>query len=147
MKQANWDRTTIHTPNGPQPAIEPLIISASRATDIPAFHADRFFRFLESGYVQWVNPFNRQVQYVSFAKTRVIVFWTKNPKPLIPYLSELNRRGIGYYFQYTLNDYEQEGLEPNMPAMEDRLQTFMDLSQQIGKEKVIWRFDPLIKAV
>jgi DNA repair photolyase len=52
--------------------------------------------------------------------------------------------GIGYYFLYTINDYEQEGLEPGMPALQDRIDTFKMLSDRIGKERVVWRFDPLI---
>ena len=71
-------------------------------------------------------------------------FWTKNPKPILPYLKELDERGIHYYFQVTLNDYVKEGFEPNVPSVEQRVETFKQLSEMIGKEKVIWRFDPLI---
>jgi DNA repair photolyase len=52
--------------------------------------------------------------------------------------------GIGYYFQYTLNDYEAEGYEPNIPPLHKRIEVFKTLSERIGPEKVIWRFDPLI---
>ena len=38
----------------------------------------------------------------------------------------------------------QEGFEPNVPPVAKRIETFIKLSQLIGKEKVIWRFDPLI---
>ena len=79
MKAAPWERTTIHTPDGPQSAIEPVIISASRATDIPAFHAEWFFRCLEEGYAKWINPFNNQVQYVSFGKMRVNPYRANSP--------------------------------------------------------------------
>lgn len=122
----------------------PLIISASRSTDIPAFYAKWFINRLKAGYVIWYNPFNQKPTYVSFKRTKVIVFWTKNPKPLMPYLKELDELGIHYYFQYTLNDYEKEGFEPNVPKLEQRIETFKKLSSMIGKEKVIWRFDPLI---
>ncbi len=122
----------------------PVIISASRSTDIPAFYAKWFINRLRAGYVVWRNPFNQKPVYVSFSNCKVIVFWTKNPKPLIPYLKELDKIGIHYYFQYTLNDYETEGFEPNVPSLEKRIETFKELSQLIGKEKVIWRFDPII---
>ena len=79
MKATTWERTTIHTPDGPQSAIEPVIISASRATDIPAFHAEWFFRALEIGYAKWINPFNNQVQYVSFGKMRVNPYRANSP--------------------------------------------------------------------
>lgn len=122
----------------------PLIISASRATDIPAFYTDWFFRRLEKGYVRWRNPFSGQDSYVSFCNTRFIVFWSKNPVSLLPYLPTLKERGIGCYIQYTLNDYETEGLEPNVPPLQQRIETFRRLVDALGTEAVVWRFDPLI---
>ena len=125
-------------------ATAPVIISASRSTDIPAFYAQWFINRLNAGYCVWYNPFNQKPMYISFAKTKVVVFWTKNPEPMIKFLPELDKRGIRYYFQVTLNDYENEGFEPNVPRLQDRIETFKRLSQLIGKEKVIWRFDPLV---
>jgi len=122
----------------------PVIVSASRSTDIPAFYAKWFINRIKKGYIVWYNPFNQQPLYVSFKNCKVIVFWTKNPIPLIPYLKELDRTGIHYYFQYTLNDYENELFEPKIPTLEKRINTFKELSNLIGKEKVIWRFDPII---
>ena len=125
-------------------ASAPVIISASRSTDIPAFYAKWFFNRLAKGYCVWYNPFNQQPMYVSFERCKAIVFWTKNPKPIIPYLQELDKRGIHYYFQVTLNDYVREGLEPNVPSVESRIATFKELSEIVGKDRIIWRFDPLI---
>lgn len=122
----------------------PLIISASRATDIPAFYADWFFRRLDKVYVRWRNPFSGQDSYVSFGNTRFIVFWSKNPAPLLPYLPLLKERGIGCYIQFTLNDYEAEGLEPNVPTLTQRTDTFRRLVDALGIGTVVWRFDPLI---
>jgi len=125
-------------------AIAPVIVSASRSTDIPAFYAKWFMNRLAKGYCVWYNPFNRKPSYVSFANTKVVVFWTKNPAPMIPYLEELDSLGYHYYFQVTLNDYEQEGFEPQVPPLKQRIETFKKLSDKIGRDKVIWRFDPLI---
>lgn len=122
----------------------PLIISASRATDIPAFYFDWFFQRLEKGYVKWRNPFSGQDSYVSFRNTRFIVFWSKNPAPLIPYLPMLKERGIGCYVQFTLNDYEAERLEPNVPPLMQRIDTFRRLADALGIGGVVWRFDPLV---
>lgn len=124
--------------------LEPIIISASRATDIPAFYTDRLISQIEEGYVKWKNPFNGQIQAVSFAKTRLFVFWSKNPFPMLKKLSYFDDNGYNYYFQYTLNDYEPEKWEKNLPALNQRLENFMELSELIGKQKVIWRFDPFI---
>lgn len=139
------EKTTITLPNGTTvEATAPVIISASRSTDIPAFYAQWFINRLRAGYCVWYNPFNQKPTYVSFKNCKVVVFWTKNPKPLIPYLHELDERGIHYYFQFTLNDYDNERFEPNVPSVEQRVQTFRQLSEMVGKERVIWRFDPLI---
>lgn len=122
----------------------PVIVSASRSTDIPAFYTDWFFHRLKTGYSVWTNPFNGVKSYVSYAKTRFIVFWSKNPLPLLPYLDTLREKNIGCYIQYTLNNYEAEGLEPGVPPLERRIDTFLKLSAHLGKQAVIWRFDPLV---
>ncbi len=139
------EKVSIRTDSGEfVEATAPVIISASRSTDIPAFYAKWFFNRLAKGYCAWYNPFNQQKIYISFMNCRVVVFWTKNPKPILPYLHELDERGIHYYFQVTLNDYVKEGFEPNVSSVDDRVETFKKLSEKIGKERVIWRFDPLI---
>ena len=125
-------------------AMHPVIVSASRATDIPAFYADWFFYRLRKGYSAWINPFNNKKGYVSYQDTRFIVFWSKNPKPLLEHLDELDKRNIDCYIQYTLNDYEDDGLEKNVRPLAERIDTFKRLVERLGKERVIWRFDPLV---
>lgn len=125
-------------------AQSPVIVSASRATDIPAFYTQWFFERLQKGYVRWRNPFSGRDSYVSFVNTRFIVFWSKNPAPLIPYLPILRDKGIGCYIQFTLNDYEAYGLEPGVPPLAHRIDTFKRLVDVLGFGSVVWRFDPLI---
>lgn len=146
MAWKGWEKGTLHTESGERAeAVFPVIISASRATDIPAFYADWLMERLQKGYVKWKNPFaGGKEQYISFAKTRVIVFWTKNPAPLLKYLPTLTEMGLNFYFLYTVNDYVQEAVEPFVPSLAERIETFRQLSACIGKERVIWRFDPLL---
>ncbi len=125
-------------------ALAPMIVSASRATDIPAFYCRWFFNRLREGYLQWRNPYSGKYSYVSFDRTRFIVFWSKNPAPIVPYLPQLKERNIGCYFQFTLNDYVAEGLEPNVPSLAHRIETFKQIVEILGVGSVIWRFDPLI---
>lgn len=122
----------------------PVIISASRSTDIPAFYSDWLINRIKEGYVKWRNPFNGVPLYVSFEKARLFVFWSKNPQPLLKHLDFLDERGYNYYFQFTLNNYDNEKLELNVPKVQSRIDTFRRLSERVGKEKVIWRFDPLL---
>ena len=130
-----WPIVQIDTLDGVKNAIAPLIISASRATDIPAFHSQWFLHRLATGFCVWFNPFNNQKQYISFENTKAVVFWSKNPAPMLKRLDEVNRFGFCYYFQFTLNNYESERLEPNVPPLEERIKTFKLLSQKVGKEQ------------
>ena len=141
---AVWERVNIISNGVACAAQAPLIISASRATDIPAFYSEWLLRRLEEGFVRWDNPFNGKPSLVSFARARLFVFWTKNPRPLMARLDAFDRRGLNYYFQFTLNDYEAEGLEPGVPPLDERVAAFAELSERIGPERVIWRFDPLL---
>ena len=81
---------------------------------------------------------------LSFARTRVVVFWSKNPRPLLPRLGELEERAIHSLLHYTLNDYVTEGFEPNLPPLEERIDTFRACAERLGRDRVIWRFDPLL---
>ena len=125
----------------------PIIVSASRSTDIPAFYSDWFLSRLKSGYSAWTNPFNGLKSYVSYEKTRLIVFWSKNPEHLLDengLLDYLASKGINCYIQFTLNDYVIERLEPGVPSVGKRIDTFKRLVDRLGFGRVIWRFDPLI---
>jgi hypothetical protein len=151
MKWKGWEKIplTITDPCDPSEtkeaeAIAPLIISASRSTDIPAFYGDWFMERLTAGYVKWKSPFGGSPLYISFEKTRVFVFWSKNPAPFFPLLATLDRRGYGYYFLFTLNDYDAERLEAGVPPAGERIESFIRLSRRIGKGRVVWRFDPLL---
>jgi hypothetical protein len=123
-----------------------MIVSASRRTDIPAFYTDWFMNRLRAGFCTVPNPFNpNQVSEISLKPENVdlFVFWTRNPKPLIPHLEELDARGYSYYFLYTLMDNPRI-LDPKSPSPEISLDTFRKLSDLIGPEKIIWRFDPIV---
>lgn len=143
------DKIKIHRENGEEvEAQSPVIVSASRATDIPAFYADWFLHRLKVGYSAWTNPFNGVRSYVTYDHTRLIVFWSKNPKPLLDTggcLDYLTEHGINCYVQYTLNDYIAERLERGVClSMHERIDTFRRLVDKLGFGKVIWRFDPMI---
>lgn len=142
---ATWQKIKIQRENYELvEAQAPVIVSASRSTDIPAFYADWFFHRLTVGYSAWTNPFNGVKSFVSYQNTRFIVFWSKNPWPLLAHLDKLKEKNIGCYIQYTLNDYVEEGLEKGVPSLEGRIETFKQLVDKLGKGRVIWRFDPLI---
>jgi len=121
-----------------------MIISVSRRTDIPAFYSEWFFNRLKEGFVLSVNPFNRKMLTKLSLKQEDVtcfVFWTKNPSNFIKRLDELD--GYSFYFQFTLNSYQKD-LEPNVPLKKGLIKNFIELSEKIGKERVIWRYDPIL---
>lgn len=123
-----------------------MILSVSRRTDIPAFYSDWFMNRLHDGYVCIKNPMNaNQISKVVLNPNVVdcIVFWSKNPEPLIKHLDAIDKMGYKYYFQFTITPYDNS-LEPAVPDKRRITETFMTLSDKIGKEKVIWRYDPII---
>lgn len=121
-----------------------MIISASRRTDIPAFYSEWFFNRIKEGYVDVRNPMNvHQVSRVSLSPEVVdcIVFWSKNPQPMLNRLDEL--KDYMYYFQFTINAYDKE-FEVAVPRKERVINTFKNLSDIIGPKRVIWRYDPIL---
>lgn len=122
-----------------------MIISASRRTDIPTYYSEWFFNRIREGYVYVRNPMNvHQISKISLSTEVVdgMVFWTKNPIPMIDRLSELNK--YVYYFQFTVNSYGKD-VEPNIPSKKEVIiPAFQKLSRKIGKEKVVWRYDPIL---
>jgi Domain of unknown function (DUF1848) len=123
-----------------------MIISASRRTDVPAFYAKWFMNRIRKGYCTVPNPFNtNQVSRISLKPedVDVIVFWTRYARPLLPFINELRDRGYRYYFLYTLMN-NPRALEPKSPSHERSLTTFRELSHRMGKEKVVWRYDPMV---
>jgi len=124
--------------------VHPFIISASRATDIPALYMDWFFDRWNAGYALWNSPYNAAfVQKVWFDKVRAAIFWTKDPSALYRHIPKLSQCPFLFYVQITLNDYEQE-LEPGVPPLHERVMGFQKLSQELGSHRVVWRYDPLL---
>jgi len=123
-----------------------MIISASRRTDIPCFFADWFMHRARAGYVYTRNPMNRsQVHQVALDVEHVdfIMFWTKDAQPMLDKLPELDQTGYLYGFQFTLTPYGKE-IEGGLRNKSDIEDTFIQLGQTIGKERLFWRYDPII---
>ncbi len=122
-----------------------MIISASRRTDIPACYSPWFFERIREGFVLTRNPMRyHQVSKISLSPDTVdgIVFWTKNPTPMLDRLDELNE--YAYYFLYTLTSYGKD-MEPNVPAKgSEAIPAFHRLADKTGPERVIWRYDPIL---
>ncbi len=123
-----------------------MIISASRRTDIPAFYSDWFVNRVREGFLLARNPFNaHQITRVSLnpEDVEMFVFWTRNPSKLMDFLPAMDEKGYRYYFQYTITAYPR-AIEKSVPNPLRAIEIFTDLSQKIGRDKVVWRYDPIL---
>ena len=122
-----------------------MILSASRRTDIPNYYSDWFYNRIKEGFLYVRNPMNiHQISRIDLSPKAIdcIVFWTKNPEPMMDRLEELS--AYKYYFQFTLTGYGKD-IECNIPHKKDRMiPIFKRLSDKIGSRKIIWRYDPII---
>ena len=122
-----------------------MVLFASGRTDIPAFYAEWFMNRVRAGFVDVRNPYyGGQVTRYRLAPDVVdcIVFCTKNPAPLLPHLGELRAAGFGIYVFATITPYGAD-VEPNVPNKALVMDSFAELSAQLGKARVCWRYDPI----
>jgi len=128
------------------PPKTPIILSASRRTDIPAFYMDWFMQGIREGGFEVTNPYNRNVSRVPASPEAVhsIVFWSKDFRPFLDggYGEALNRMGYHLFFNFTVNS-ASEWLEPGIPPLDERLETLRRLWEAFGPECINWRFDPI----
>ena len=114
--------------------------------NILAYYGEWFFNRISEGYCTVPNPFNsNQLSIVDLTPENVdvIVFWTRNPSPVLKKLKILDDLGYKYYFQFTINNYPKM-YEKSNPSLDLATDTFIKLSDKIGPGKVIWRYDPII---
>ncbi|GKH45678.1 DUF1848 domain-containing protein [Anaerotruncus massiliensis (ex Togo et al. 2019)] len=123
-----------------------MILSVSRRTDIPAYYSAWFLNRLAEGFVLVPNPHNpRQLSRIPLSPETVdcIVFWTKNPTPMLDALPRIEAAGYPFYFQFTLTPYGPR-TEPGLPPKEELVRAFWALSRRLGPKRVVWRYDPVM---
>jgi hypothetical protein len=123
-----------------------MIVSASRRGDIPAFHGAWFMEHLRHGEIAVRNPFRpAQAKTVSLKKQDVdaFVFWSRDPRSFMEHLPEIEHSGFPYYFLITTTGYSRQ-LEPATPRLEEAVIFFKELAERIGRQRLIWRYDPVI---
>lgn len=123
-----------------------MIINTGLRTDIPAFFAPWFVNRLRSGYVLVRNPYNHQqvTKYLlNPSVVDLLVFCTKNPKPLLDLLKSGDVLAPFKQFWFvTITPYGSE-IEPNVPDKSQVIESFKQLSDKLETSSVCWRYDPV----
>lgn len=117
-----------------------MILNVSGRTDVVAFYSEWFINRYKEGWIDVRNPFNKKlVSRIYFEDVDAILFCTKNPMPILPFLKEIKKPII---FQVTLTPYKKE-IEPNVPDKKELIETIKELSQLIGADNLYIRYDPI----
>jgi len=134
----------------------PRVISASKRTDIPAFHLPWLVERVKDGWVSVRNPFfyrssdsERYAIRVSLHPEDVagIVWWSKNYgvylRPRFYHCFAIYER---QHFQFTINPRGERyaWLEPDVPELDEALHQVRDLAHRRGASAISWRYDPLV---
>lgn len=118
-----------------------MILSVSRRTDIPQYYSDWFFNRMKEGFLYVKNPMNsHQVSRIELSPD-LVVFWTKNPEPMMKRIDELGE--IPYYIQFTLTGYGR-GMEPGLPDKRELIRIFRETAEMAGRNRMVWRYDPVL---
>lgn len=125
-----------------------MIITASMRTDIPAFYGTWFYNRIKAGYVDVLNPYDKEKKsYYRYSLNPDIVdaisFCSKNP---YPFLTDMRFHELKEMYPMlwgvTITGYS-EVIEPNVPTVQYAISDFKKLSNIMGPEKVSWRYDPI----
>ena len=122
-----------------------MIINTGGRTDTVQYYSDWLLRRFAEGYVLSRNPlFPDKVTRYELTPDKVdcVVFCSKNYKPILPRLREITDR-FPAYFYYTMTAYGKD-VEPGVPSIEESIETLKELSALVGKERVAWRYDPVL---
>ena len=117
-----------------------MILNVSGRTDIVAFYSKWFIKRYQEGYVDVRNPFYpKLVSRIYFKDVDLIVFCTKNPKPIIPFLKYIKQPII---FHVTITPYKKD-IEPYVPSKKEVINLVKEISKIIPKEYLYIRYDPV----
>lgn len=122
-----------------------MIINTGGRTDTVQYYSEWLLRRFAEGYVLTRNPlFPHKVTRYELTPELVdcVVFCSKNYRPILPRLREITDRYASYFY-YTITAYGRD-IEPGVPPVEESMETLIELSRQVGRQRVAWRYDPLL---
>ncbi len=122
-----------------------MILNTGGRTDTVQYYSEWLLNRFREGYVLSRNPlFSNVINRIELSPDTidVVVFCSKDYAPILDRLHEISDR-FKCYYHYTITAYDTD-IEPNVPSIEQSVETLKQLSAQVGKEKVAWRYDPVL---
>lgn len=122
-----------------------MIINTGGRTDTVNYYSDWLLNRFKEGFVYSRNPFYPSQVYKYILTPEIVdcvIFCSKNYKPILKQFHEISDKFNVFCF-YTITAYEKD-IEPNVPDIDESIKTLIELSKIIGKEKISWRYDPVL---
>lgn len=122
-----------------------MIIHTGARTDTVRFYTDWLLRRFEEGYVLSRNPmFPTHVSHLRLDPHLVdcVVFCSKDYQPILDRLHRITDEYNTFFF-YTITAYGDD-VEPQAPSIDDSIGTLLRLEQQVGAQRIAWRYDPVL---
>lgn len=118
-----------------------MILNVSGRTDIIAFYTHWFMKRYKEGFVDVRNPFYpKMISRIYFKDVDAILFCTKNPIPILPYIQEIKKPIL---FHITMTPYKKD-IEPNVPPKGNIIKAIKKLASILDKDVIYIRYDPII---
>lgn len=122
-----------------------MIINTGSRTDTVQYYSEWLLKRFKEGFVYSRNPlfFNKVTKYeLNPEVVDCVIFCSKNYEPILERLHEITDR-FNTYFYYTITAYGKD-IEPNVPSIEDSIETLIKLSEIVGAKRIAWRYDPIL---
>lgn len=122
-----------------------MIVNVGGRTDIVNHYTEWLLNRLDEGSACVRNPlFPHKVSRCQLDPSVVdcIVFRSKNYRPILPHMADIADR-YGVYCFYTITAYGTD-IEPNIPGIDESIDTLLELSRIVGPQRVVWRYDPVL---
>ena len=122
-----------------------MIINVGGRTDIVNYYTPWLLNRLSEGYVYSRNPYSKVDVYKLSLKPEdvdCLLFCSKNYQPILEHIGEIDEK-YPILCQYTITCYDKD-VEPNVPAIDESIETLKELSDIVGRNKILWRYDPIL---
>lgn len=122
-----------------------MIVNVGGRTDIVNYYGEWLMNRIKEGFAYSRNPlFQNNISKISLKPEDVdcLMFCSKNYKPMLKYMKEINSK-YRIICHYTITAYDRD-VEPNVPNIDESIETLIELSKIVGKKKVLWRYDPIL---
>ena len=122
-----------------------MIINVGGRTDIVNYYTPWLLNRLSEGYAYSRNPFARENVYklsLNPEDVGCLLVCSKNYQPILKHIGDIDEK-YNILCNYTITAYGKD-IEPKVPSINQSIKTLKRLSDIVGSNKILWRYDPIL---